>query len=329
MRLLFIVAVLLLTACATTRENAPPDWVAGVSSKFPDQQYLLGRGQAARRDVATDRARADLAKGIEVQVQAESRDSVGATRQTQDGQATAQLNESIERDIRTTTQQVIRGAKVSDLWQAPQGGDFHALVTLSRAEAARDLRAEIRGHDDATAVAVEQARQADDLLLKIAAAQRAVDEQARRTELQRVLRVVARGQSGPSPKWKLADLQGELAELQSRLKIRVQADDEDLSVLVAGAVTAAGFMTTDDDSALYVLAARFSGGPVEQRQGWYWQRGKLELKLVDRDGNVRGTSSWPMKVSAQEEAVLSQRLSLRMDKTLKVELRSAILGFTQ
>lgn len=318
----------LLVACATAPENPQPDWVAGVSQQFSDQQYLLGRGQAQRRDAAVDRARADLAKAIEVRVMAESRDRVAATRQTRGTQAEAQLDESIERDIRTLSRQVIRGARVADLWQASEGGEFHALVVLERAPAASALRAEIRAHDEATAQAVARAREADDLLRKIAAAQQARDEQSKRTELQRVLRVVAQGQSGPPPAWKLADLQAELLALQSRLKIQAQADDAQLAALVAGAVTTAGFVAAADD-APYVLRADFATGGPERKAGWFWLRGNLQLQLRDRAGNVRGTISWPLKVSAQEEAVLSQRLLQRMEKTLKSELRSVILGFAQ
>ena len=333
MRLLSLMILLgLLTACASTAEGpgSPPDWVSGNSSQFPNAQYLLGRGQAPLRDAATDRARADLAKNIEVQVEAQSRDTVSAQRRTQDGEVSGEtFSESASRDIVTRTRQVIRGARVSDTWQDPKSGDFHVLVTLNRAQAARRLRDEISQLDERTRAAIERARQTDDLLQKIAAAQRAVDAQRQRNDLQRVLRVVALSGQGVTPKWSLAELQGELRDLQSRLKIRVQADDGALASVVAGDLTAAGFMTGSEDETLYTLQADFVGAPVERREGWYWLRGNLELKLVDRGGNVRGTASWPLKVSAQEKGLLQQRMMQLIDRTLEDELRAVILGFAR
>ncbi|MCF6209503.1 MAG: LPP20 family lipoprotein [Gammaproteobacteria bacterium] len=331
MRIVLLALMSLMTACASTGDgsDSQPDWISGKSSQFPVSQYLVGRGQASLRDMATDRARADLAKNIEVQVVAESRDTVSAQRQTQDGEVVETFSEAAGRDIVTSTRQVIRGARVADTWQNPQSGDIHVLVSLNRAETARRLRDEMSLLDDQTRVAIERARQTDDLLQKIASAQRAVDKQRQRSELQRVLRVVGRGGQGVSPKWKLANLQGELLDLQSRLKIRVQADDGTLASVVAGGLTAAGFMTGSEEEALYTLQTRFSAGPAAQRESWYWLRGNLELKLVDRGDNVRGTASWPLKVSAQEKALLQPRLMQLIDRTLEDELRAVILGFAR
>ncbi len=330
--LVSLVLLGLLAACTSTdqRPGSQPDWVNGKSSQFPGSQYLIGRGQAAQRDVAADRARADLAKNIEVLVEAESRDTVSAQRRTRGGEVIEEtFSEAAGRDIVTSTRQVIRGARVSDTWQDPQGGDVHVLVSLNRAEAARRLRDEISLLDDLTRVAIERARQTDDLLQKIASAQRAVDKQLQRNELQRMLRVVALGGQGVSPKWSLAELQAELLDLQSRLKIRAQADDVALASATAGGLTAAGFMTGSEDEALYTLQARFSAGPVARREGWYWLRGNLVLTLVDRGDNVRGTASWPLKVSAQEKALLQVRLMQLIDRTLEDELRAVILSFAQ
>jgi len=42
-----------------------PDWVNGKSAKYPDSQYLVGRGQAGAQEEARNRARTDLAKILE------------------------------------------------------------------------------------------------------------------------------------------------------------------------------------------------------------------------------------------------------------------------
>ena len=52
--ILSMAMILLLSACATTKENGKqtPDWVNGVSSRYPASQYLIGRGAAADLDDA-------------------------------------------------------------------------------------------------------------------------------------------------------------------------------------------------------------------------------------------------------------------------------------
>ena len=57
-----ILASLLACSGTTTKSSGEPDWVSGNSSKYSNQQYLLGRGQADDVATAEDRARADLAK---------------------------------------------------------------------------------------------------------------------------------------------------------------------------------------------------------------------------------------------------------------------------
>lgn len=331
MKIIVGIVVMLLLGCAGPEkvERPQPDWVSGKSSEYSISRFLIGKGQAARRDVATDRARADLAKNIEVQVLAESRDTVSASRQTVNGEVSdTQFNESVARNIRTRTQMVVRGAQVSDLWQAP-GGDFHVMVTLNRSQASRNLRDEIFSLDDRARVAVARARQSEDSLLKIAALQRALDWQIQRTELHRVLRVVGGGRENVRTTLKLAELQDALLTAQRALKIRAQADDAGLAAQVEGGIAAAGFVAANEAEASFTLQATWIASPVLQQDGWYWLRGTLELTLLERGGNVRGAVSWPLKVSAREEAQLVPRLSQRIEQTLKDKLRAEILGFAE
>ena len=65
-------ALLAEGGCAT--RSTMPDWINGASHKYPSEQYLIGRGQAATEEEARDRARADLAKIFEVSVAVESED---------------------------------------------------------------------------------------------------------------------------------------------------------------------------------------------------------------------------------------------------------------
>ena len=68
-----VVASVSLGGCASVPTVAP-DWVTGKSAKYPDNRFLVGRGQADSTEDARNRARADLAKVLQVAVSAETKD---------------------------------------------------------------------------------------------------------------------------------------------------------------------------------------------------------------------------------------------------------------
>ena len=107
--MLSVAMMVLLSACATTKDN---------SSRYPASQYLIGRGAAADLDDAKDRARADLAKAFEVGISAESSDLQTFERVTagNNGEGTSKGQLKISRNIQTRTDRVISGIEIADLW---------------------------------------------------------------------------------------------------------------------------------------------------------------------------------------------------------------------
>ena len=93
-----------------------------------------------------------------------------------------------------------------------------------------------------------QARAADDLIIRIGAADRAVNSQLARRAHQKLLRIVDRTGRGVTEQYNLGRLIGDLEELLQRLRIAAIADDSgiaDLQAIAAGA--AATYATTETD----------------------------------------------------------------------------------
>ena len=63
------------------------------------------------------------------------------------------------------------------------------------------------------------------------------------------------------------------------------------------------------------------------KEGWYWLRGTLAVRLTDPDGTILGNKSWPLKVSSVQQSQLNERMLAEIDRKLKSELKSAVLGF--
>lgn len=316
----------LLAGCAS---RAPaPDWVSGTAAEYPAALYLLGRGEGPSGEAARERARADLAKGLEVSVAVESEDVQAFRAAAGDG---GRYESAARRRITTRSRQLIEGLEIAATWRDPASGRHHALAVLPRLKAAERLRADIERLDETTRLQLGRARGASDLLLKIAAASRALAAQSERAGLQRQLRVVDRTGVGVPPAWSLERLGADLDALLKRLKLapRVAAGPGDgFEAVLEGALAAAGFLADTGRDPDYVLEARLTLEDLGRREGWYWQRGVLEVRLLETGtGRVRGVRRWPIKASALAPAGAVQRALDAADTVLKEGLRATLIGF--
>lgn len=329
----FLVATLLSTSlllhgCAT-RQPAPPDWVSGDSTAYPRSQYLLGRGQATSLEEAKDRARADLAKIFQVEVTVNSED---VQRFNSGNAGTGQYEGQASRRITTRTDQIISGIQLAESWQDPASHAFHALATLPRLQTAARLRQQIAQLDEATGNHIAQSRNSSDLLLQIAAASRAVATQQERDALQKSLQVVDITGRGVEAQWNSAKLSADLDALLKRVRIAPQVPADatpGFAEIVSGALAQAGFLIETGKTPDFLLQARLNLNDLGLQDGWYWQRGAIEITLTEAgSGRVRGTRHWDIKASATDRANSIKRALNQADAMLKRELGSALIGMT-
>ncbi len=321
------VAVMLsfLSGCAS--QPAVPDWIAGNSAKYKSEQYLIGRGEASTQEEAKDRARADVAKVFQVAVVVSSED---IQRSKSDASGAPQYEEQASRQITTRTDKIISGIQIAEIWQDPTSRNYHALAVLPRLQAAAGLRQQIGELDGATRNYIEQSRRNDDLFMKIAAADQALALQQEREGLQKSLQIVDITGRGVEPQWSSAKLKADLDELLKRVRIAPRAtagSPSGLSEMVAGALSQAGFMVDTGESPQFVLQANMNLIDVGFKEGWYWQRGTLEVTLSDAaSGRVRGTKRWSVKGNAPDKETAVRRAMDQADSILKQELGTAIVG---
>ncbi len=327
MRLLwFFVAGVSLIGCAGVR-TGPPDWVTGKSAKYPDSAFLAGRGQADSQEDARNRARADLAKILEVAVSARTSDLTSFSSGSEGGKIESQIS----RDIVTRTDQIVRGIQIAEAWQDPESKAQHALAILPRQQAAMGLRQEIGRLDAATRGYVDQARNAPDLLAQVASASRALDAQRERDAFQRTLQVVDATGLGVETEFNSGRLASDLAALLKRVRMKPQAasgSQDGLERMLSAALSAAGFVPDAGGDAPYVLVGSLQLDDLGLIDGWYWTRGTLEVQLAEASGGkVRGNKRWEIKTSSGQKATAQRRALDEADALLKKELRPAILGF--
>ena len=321
-----------LVACSgNVKQSDQPGWVSGNDKRFPSTLYLTGRGSASRLDEASDRARADLAKIFEVDISEASTDTQAFEEKSGGDMPTRSSSLKVTRAIEVRTGRILHGVEIAESWHDPESGTFYALAVLKRQPAAQALRDDIKRHDQATRLYISRAQRDDDLLKRIAAANRAVNEQEERAYLLQTLDIIMPG-SGSAPPWSVDRLRADRETLLQRLVLVDQTTGEhaaDVGPLLKAAVAGAGFSNHTDGSGdkSYRLAATVAlDGPIF-RDDWYWLRGTLELKLLNPDGTERGIKRWPVKASAQNSDACYRRVLDQVDSIFKRELRDTVISF--
>lgn len=327
----FFIFSLLINAGCASKGSLQPDWVNNSSSKYPAAKYIRGKGQANYQAVARDRARADLAKVFKVRIQEQSKDSSHFDRQSQNGKTSLKLSSNTSRNISTHTDQIISGIEIADTWQDKTRKQFHVLAVLDRMKAGNILRDNINHLDEVTSNAIRRAKKDNNLLRKIALAHTALQAQLERQIYNQQLKIVDYSGRGLDDPYDLATLASDRAALLQRVSIQTKISADPLGGLagiVKGAVSAAGFSNLSGAKAKYILDAKLRIHENRDTQGWYWQRGTLEISLRRATSRqVQGTQRWNIKASAQDQAISKERVRDQINKILKKELRQTIISF--
>ena len=325
---LLAIVALLQGGCAATKSNQP-DWIAGNSAQYPKAQYLYGRGQASSVEEAKKRALADLSEIFQVRVAVNSED-VQRYKSNSKTPGSEQFSTESTRRINTTTEQIIRGIQVAEIWQDPAKNDYHVMAVLQRQQASVGLRQQIDQLDDAVHANVEQSIGSADLFVKLASLRKAIDAQLELEELQKMLQVVSSSGHGVDTKYNSGRLKVELDEMLKRVRVAFKIIDGSapgLEEVVAGALSKAGFLIDTGESPVFLLKAGLKLSDMGIIDGWYWQRGNLEISVSESaTGRVRGAQRWPIKSSGRERAAAVRRALDEADLVLKSELGATIIG---
>lgn len=334
-RYLLIALSLLAVACAgpTVKKGDTPEWINGVSSRYPATEYITGYGQAERLEQAQDRARANIAKVFAVEISEHSEDIQQLQQQDNgdDGVKHSSLDSRITRRLATETRQIISGIEIADVWQAAHDGEYYVLAVLPRQPAITRLGRQIRALDDSSEHDIARARDSGDALLSIRYASAAIEAQRQRAALQKMASIVDPNGRGVPPRWDVGRLEDDLADLLSRITVDISSDADHSQILtpmLAAAVTASGMQLAEAGKGEYVIAGTLAINDLGKHEDWYWLRATLTIRLLDSsDGRLRGTHTWTnVKVAGLDSATARQRLLDKLKALLKNELRPAILA---
>jgi hypothetical protein len=327
-----LLLTLLVTACmqstAVMSTDDVPEWVQNEPEIYPNFKYLSATGSASEAEQAKARALSNLAKIFEVQIREVSTTQSDVQSSKKEGIETVQQNNRIASTVNLKTDKMIQGARIAEQWQNSADLTYHALAVLDRAQAGNNIREEINRLDEGTQFVLNQQENRNDVLLKISDLHKANELQQDRYNLQKALKIIDIKGNGAPALWNQAELNERLQQALRSLPIQIVVKVDDvggLDGILQGAAAKAGFNVNTSG---YQLAASLEAHEPIKNNDWYWLRATLNLELIALDGvTVIGHESWPLKVSAGNPSQLQSRMRIEVDKKLKQELLSSVLGF--
>ncbi len=306
-----------------------PDWVEGRSATYPDKLYITATASASDPERAKDRALGNLSKVFEARIDEQTITRSDTQVTVKDGRESFTRQQHLSQHVQVSTDKIINGARIAETWKDEGVFVHHALAILDRKQAANNIRQEMHRLDELTQVEISQNQSAQDPLFAISHLNSAIDFQSQRYGLQKMLKVIdTRGVGHPS-EWNMSDLQSRFNQQLRSLKIASAVDNDPigkLEQLLKSAMGNAGFPAAVNGTD-YTLVANLDVQDLGMRQGWYWLRGKLSLRLIEKDGKVRGRQQWPIKVSALQQSEAESRLLSQVSKKLNAELLNAMVQF--
>jgi hypothetical protein len=324
-----VLSACMLVETKTAHAGAKPDWVSGDAGFYPNSKYLTATGSASKAELAKDRALGNLAKVFELHIRESSTTTSDTKVNITDGKERYTKKHHLAQQINISTDKVIQGARVAETWLDKTVFTYHAIAVLDRKQAGSNIRLEMARLDRETQSELNRSGSQGDSLLKMAALNKAMSLQEERHVLQKTLKVIDLSGRGLPAKWSAADLRGKLESHLQNLRIATAVDNDPigrLSQALKSAMGNAGFPAANG-SASFTLVASLDVQDLGMRQGWYWLRGKLSVKLIEANGKIRGRKQWPLKVSALQRDDSESRLMTQISKKLNQELKSTILDF--
>jgi len=306
-----------------------PDWVEGDAGFYPNEKYMTATGSASNAELAKNRALGNLSKIFETHIKESSTTRSDTNVSVNNGSESFTKKHHLAQQIQVRTDKIINGARIAETWKDSSLFTYHSLAVLDRVQAGNNIKSEMSRIDSETQVMLNRSKTNGDVLFSLSALDKAVALQFERQTLQKTLKVIdTRGKGSPA-KWNLAELKSKLENKLQKLEIGTAVDSDPIGKLnqsLKSAMGNAGFPAGNGSSS-FTLVANLDVQDLGFRQGWYWLRGKLSVKMVEADGRIRGRKQWSLKVSALQHNDAESRLMSQVSKKLNAELKPAILEF--
>lgn len=298
---LFLLSILLMfTACASTPSS--PKWLNKPYDKHPKSRYLVSVASADNSNDADSRALAGLSRNFEVAIKDTTMDFSKASVTRKNKQQAITNESNVTRTLNAFSSEVLEGASIDERWKSKQGL-HHSLAVLNKAQATRRFRNRLHRMDSDTSRLVAKSSSTANLVVALSALEKARQLQQERLQLDRNLSVVAG--SGKPTRYSESYFRDQIYQILAKQRFRIQAEPSQLATQLQSAVSQVGSKVSNN--AAYTLHGVLDMNKVMQKQGWFWLRGSLELKL-EYKGKIIAKKRITLKESSKQQAMLETRM---------------------
>ena len=291
-QLLVMLLTMGLLACSAlesiVRSEQAPDWTLGESAKYPNALYVTATGSASDAEKAKDRAMGNLSKVFEAHIIGSTTTSSDTQSQMSSSGEKVSSQQRLMQRINVQSEQVIEGIQIAEQWQNTEDLTYYALAVVNREHVGNIIKNEMIKLDKASEFELNTIKSLKDDLKVVATYQRVTELQKTRNNFQKMLKVIDLKGKGLRERWSLVELKVFLASVLSEIRMSATVQSINFSGLkqqVESAISQAGFSAVQG-TADYTLLAEVDLQDVEKKQAWYWQRGSLDIRLIDANSGI-------------------------------------------
>jgi len=318
-------ALLMASGSPARASNRKPDWIERESVEWPREMYLLGVGSADERTVAEDRARADLARIFTTHVSsALVANASESSARSERGEAHSEQI-SVSEETRSTTDKVLEGVEIVQVWEDPQAHQVYALAALDRQQAAARLDAKLEALEK-SAEPLRARLEAPDKSAALGAAMRLFRLERDRRVLDGELRIVA-----PTRAQRPFANEDGARELLSRTSVGLTISGDDEGIVegaLRGALTSLGFAVKPEAAGADLVGeGTFALEKLGSRDGWYWSRGRIQVVVKDpASSRVVLNLTESVRDAARIESESNHRVLTKISDRLRKAVPAAFLS---
>lgn len=300
---ILLAGVALLAGCAPK----PPDWVLGRSASYPAEAYLTGIGVDRDRGKAEDRARSEVAKIFAVEIHARD-ESSELFRMSHMGEAAAdrEYSQSAQTELVATTDKILQGVRIAEVWQEKRTGPYHVLAVLDRLRAAAALRGELNELDQSVLEQVRRAEAAATPMRRLGAYLQALDALEKRRTAAADLRVVDPSGWVAEPPYPAAAVAARAEEAARGIRLGVELEG-DREGIVRGALIRAlagvGMKLAPPWEQDLILRGEVKIEEYQAEEPWHWSIATAQVEFAESGG----TPIDALRISVREGSRIAER----------------------
>ena len=320
--------ILSISVAAPAGKDRKPDWIERDSAEWPREMYLTGVGSADDRAAAEDRARAEIARVFTTHVSSALVANTSESTVRTDRDTLWSGRTSVADETRSTTDKVLEGVEIVQVWQDPDLHQFYALAALDRQQASARIEDRIDALES-SAVPLRERLAAPDKAGALAAAMRLMRLERERRDLAGELAIVA-----PARRKRASALEERGArDLLSRTSVGwTVAGDEGgvVEVALRNAMVALGFALRSEAAGTDLVGeAKVAVENLGNKDGWYWSRGRAQVVLKEpSSGRVFLNVTETVRDASRMEPESNRRVLTKISDKLRDAVPAAFAAAT-